>query len=51
MSYGPDPAEAWGQAAVYVDKIFLGAEAGELPIGQPAQFSVAVNLTTAKAPH
>ena len=49
MSYGPDPAEAWGHAAVYVDKILRGAKAGELPIVQPAQFSLAVNLRTAKA--
>ena len=49
MSYGPDPAEAWGHAAVYVDKILRGASAGELPIVQPAQFSLAVNLKTAKA--
>ena len=49
MSYGPDPAEAWGHAAVYVDKILRGANAGELPIVQPAQFSLAVNLKTAKA--
>ena len=49
MSYGPDPAEAWGHAAVYVDKILRGAKAGELPIVQPTQFSLAVNLRTAKA--
>jgi putative ABC transport system substrate-binding protein len=49
MSYGPDPAEAWGQAAVYVDKILRGAKAGELPVVQPARFSLAVNLNTAKA--
>ena len=49
MSYGPDPAEAWGHAAVYVDKILRGAKAGELPIVQPAQFSLVVNLKTAKA--
>jgi putative ABC transport system substrate-binding protein len=49
MSYGPDPAEAWGHAAVYVDKIPRGAKAGELPIVQPAQFSLVVNLKTAKA--
>jgi len=49
ITYGPDPAEAWGQAAVYVDKILRGAKAGELPIVQPAQFSLVVNLKTAKA--
>jgi len=49
MSYGPNPAEAWGQSAVYIDKILRGANAGELPIVQPTQFLFAVNLKTAKA--
>jgi len=49
MSYGPDPAEAWGHAAVYVDKILRGTTVGELPIVQPMQFSMAVNLRTARA--
>ena len=49
MSYGPNPAEAWGQAAVYVDKILRGTNVGELPIVQPTQFLFVVNLKTAKA--
>jgi len=49
MSYSPDPAEGWEQVAVYVDKILRGSDAGDLPIVQYKQFSLAVNLKAAKA--
>jgi putative ABC transport system substrate-binding protein len=49
MSYSPDPAEAWEQAAIYVDKILRGARPGELPIVLPARYSLAVNVKTATA--
>jgi putative tryptophan/tyrosine transport system substrate-binding protein len=39
----------WRGAAVYVDKILRGARPAELPIEQPTQFSLAVNLKAAKA--
>ena len=39
----------WRGTAVYVDKILRGAHPGELPIEQPTQFSLAVNLRAAKA--
>lgn len=49
LSYGPDPREAWARAAIYVDRILRGTKPGDLPIAQPAQFSLLVNVTTAKA--
>lgn len=49
MSYSPDAAEGWEQVAVYVDKILRGSVAGDLPIVQYKQFSLAVNLKAAKA--
>jgi putative ABC transport system substrate-binding protein len=48
MSYGPDLAEGFRRAAVYVEKIFKGAKPAELPVEQPTKFELVINLKAAK---
>jgi putative ABC transport system substrate-binding protein len=49
MSYGVNPWKIWSLAATYVDKILKGAKPSELPVQQPSQFELIINLKTAKA--
>jgi len=49
ISYGPNLSDLFKTAATYVDKILKGAEPAELPIEQPTNFELVVNLKTAKA--
>jgi putative tryptophan/tyrosine transport system substrate-binding protein len=48
-SYGHDPADQYGQAAGYIDRILKGAKAGELPVQNPTKYELAINLKAAKA--
>jgi putative ABC transport system substrate-binding protein len=49
MAYAPDSAGMFRGAADYVDKILKGAKPADLPIEQPTQYVLVVNLKAAKA--
>jgi putative ABC transport system substrate-binding protein len=48
MSYGPDRAELYRRAAVFVDKILKGTKPADIPVEQPKKFEFIVNLKAAK---
>ena len=48
MSYGPSLKHLWRRAAGYVNKIMKGAKPQDLPIEQPTEFELVVNLKAAK---
>jgi len=49
MAYSPDLAVLFRRAAEYVDRILRGANPGDLPIEQPTEYRLIVNLKAAKA--
>jgi len=49
MSYGPATVENNSGAASYVDRILKGAKVVELPIQEPTDIKLAINLHTARA--
>ena len=49
MSYGPNFFALFRRAADYANKILRGAKPEDLPVEQPTNYDLVINLTTAKA--
>ena len=48
-SYGHDPADQYGQAAGYIDRMLKGASPADLPVQAPTKFELAINRKTARS--
>lgn len=49
ISYAANYTDLYRRAAIYVDKIFKGANPGELPVEQPTTFELVINAKAAKS--
>jgi putative tryptophan/tyrosine transport system substrate-binding protein len=49
VSYGADLIGLYRRVAAYVDRVLKGEKPADLPVQQPTQYELVINLRTAKA--
>ena len=49
MAFGPDYADLYRRAALYIDRVLKGTKPADLPVQQPTKYELIINLKTAKA--
>jgi putative ABC transport system substrate-binding protein len=49
MSYGPSFPALYRRAGDFVDKILRGVKPADIPVEQPTEFDLTLNLKTAEA--
>ena len=49
MAYGVDTVDLMRRAAPYVDRVFKGETAADLPVQAPTKYELVINLNAAKA--
>jgi len=49
MSYGTDALKTFKRLAYFIDRVVKGARPNDLPVEQPTELEMVVNLKTARA--